>query len=112
MRLSCGVLVLLLAGALGVGCQRNEAQLAIGEAKLSQVLLDLHYAEVAVEDKPSPLRDSLLKSYEKEIFAHYQISKSDFEKSIRALRQHPTQLIRIYRGIGEKVKPAPPTEPK
>lgn len=81
-------------------CQ-TEPELPLQDEKLVEVLADAHVAEAAVQSLPASRRDSLVKVYYEQIFEIHQVSRSDFEKSLKMLEYNPAKMLEIYEHVTE-----------
>lgn len=85
-------------------CTPEKGPLPIPESKLINVLMDVHYAEAASEDKVGAAQDSLRKVYYKEVFKLYDVTEKDFVKTMEILKRNPRRLLKLYKQMDEQLK--------
>jgi len=85
-------------------CTPEKGPLPIPESKLIDVLMDIHYAEAASEDKVGTAQDSLRKVYYKEVFKLYNVTEKDFVKTMELLKRNPRRLLKLYKQMDEQMK--------
>jgi hypothetical protein len=91
---------------LVLACTPERSMLPIPESKLTDLLIDIHYAEAASEDKVGTAQDSIKKIYMKEVFRLYDVKEQDFKKTMLLLKRNPARMLKIYKKIEEKMKPS------
>ena len=92
--------LLIFLTLIGTACQ-TEQELPIQEDKLIEVLADAHIAEAAVQSLPYLHRDSLVSLYYDQIFKIHNVSRSDFEQSLKMLEYNPDKMLEIYEQVTE-----------
>jgi hypothetical protein len=85
-------------------CTPEKGPLPIPESKLIDVLMDIHYAEAASEDKVGSAQDSLRKVYYKEVFKLYNVTEKDFVKTMELLKRNPRRLLKLYKQMDDQMK--------
>lgn len=80
-------------------CNAGKKNLPIPEKKLIEILIDMHYAEAALQDVYGVQKDSLKKVYYGEIYQLYQTSEEEMTKTMDILRQDPTHLDKVYQFV-------------
>ena len=82
-------------------CKEEEAfVLPMDEAKLIEVLCDVHIAEAAMKNLPE-LQDSLGAAYYEQIYKIHKIDGAVFKKTMELIRKRPAELRRIYTKVTE-----------
>ncbi len=90
---------LLLAGCR----EEKERPLLIPEDKLVEVLVDVHLAESALQNRFGPAKDSLAERYYEKIFELHDVERADFEETMERVRRDPETSERIYETVLEKL---------
>lgn len=102
-----GRFAILLGWGLGLllaGCrEERETRLLIPEDKLVEVLVDVHLAESALQNRFGPAKDSLAGLYYDKIFELHDVEEADFEETMERLRRDPETAERIYETVLEKL---------
>jgi hypothetical protein len=99
------ILLSALAILLLVGCLSNhEEQLPISEAKLGDILLDIHVAETAMNQlQIGPKKDSLANLYYDQIAEIHQVDREVMDTCLAIIQRNPEMMDRIYEKISEEV---------
>ena len=93
-------LIVLLLLAAAASCKKNTDHLPVKE--MSHILMDIHLAEsysttrTDSNYKGGAKNMDSLASYYKDIFAHYNITAEEFNKSLDWYKAHPDQMDSIY----------------
>lgn len=95
----------LLIAILTIGsCSKTQAPLPIEEAKLKDILVDVHMAEAAIQPIVGLKKDSLKELYFSQIFEIHQVHPVDFEATMEILQTNPARMKKIYKEMTEEVK--------
>lgn len=96
------ILILLV---LLSGCEvTSEApKSALDHHALLDLLVDIHYAEAALENLKMLEQDSLKVQYYTHILRYHGITKEEMEQIMENLRNNPTYLNQVYKEIYTKI---------
>ena len=91
------LLIALTAFTL-LACTRQDkkAPFPVPEAKMPAVLLDVHYAEAAMQNLYGDTRDSMAEVYYDQICAIHQIRREQLDEAMRRLRMEPDHMLAVY----------------
>ena len=84
------------------GCEEEQV-LPIEKEILVPVLMDIHVAEVALQQVGKLNRDSMQEVYFGQVFDIHQVRKEDFESTIELMRRDPVLLREIYDEVYSKM---------
>ncbi|NUN99774.1 MAG: DUF4296 domain-containing protein [Saprospiraceae bacterium] len=89
---------------LGISCGKDGSKApVIPESKLVSLLVDVHIAEVAIQDAPAAAKDSVAALWYGYVFKQHNVQKEDFEQSIKALRSDPKRIGKVYEKVQEEL---------
>lgn len=100
MRIQIILLFLLL---ILNACNKDQEKLPIQEAKMIDILVDVHLAEAAMQELSSVIRDSIGEVYYGQIFEIHGITEEDFNKTLFLIKQDPKDMDRIYKDVLAKL---------
>ena len=84
-------------------CKEKEIfVLPMNEAKLVDVLCDVHIAEAAMKNLPE-FQDSLGAAYYEQIYKIHKIDGDVFRETMELIRKRPAELRRIYTKVSETI---------
>jgi len=90
----------ILMLTIGVGaCSSEEESLPIPEDRLAKVLVDVHFAEAAMQDVPASIRDSMGLVYYNQIYKIHDITEQELNKSLRLIKEDPEKLEDVYEKV-------------
>lgn len=75
----------------------------IPDDQLVEILKDVHIAEAAILNLPKEQRDSLALRYYSEIFRIHQVSKEDFDQSLKVLLVNPRLSEALYKRVSDRL---------
>ena len=84
------------------GCE-EEQTLPIEKETLVPVLMDIHLAEVALQQVGKLSRDSVQEVYFGQVFAIHDVQKEDFDKTVEIMRRDPLLLQEIYNEVHRRM---------
>ncbi len=87
---------LIIVLLIGLFSCEEELELPIEEDKLIPMMVDIHIAEVALQQMGQGVRDSMTNMYLGQIFEMHGSNKEDYRKTIDLVRREPELLQRIY----------------
>lgn len=94
-------LLVLVFTSLAFSCKKEEPHLS--QEKMRAMLMDLQLAEtyssLVLKDSTHPVIDKNMDSlavYYKEIFNHYGVTQSEFERSVKWYQMHPDEIDSVY----------------
>lgn len=86
---------ILILGA----CAQKENAPPIPKDKLAKVLVDVHFAEAAMQEVPSSIRDSVGRVYYDQIFKIHGIDEETLNESLRIIKKDPEKLEAVYQKV-------------
>jgi len=89
---------------LAVACGGNEAGPMIPEDKLVPLLVDVHIAEVAIQDATSSAKDSIATLWYGYVFKQHGVEQEAFEKTMQVLRKDPKRIGKLYEKVQEELE--------
>lgn len=98
------IIILIALCLLGFGCGGGgDADPVIPESKLAPLLVDVHIAEVAIQDAPAAAKDSVATLWYNFVFKEHGVKQEDFEKTMRVLRKDPKRIGKLYEKVQEEL---------
>jgi len=95
---------LLFSAALVQACrQEAKAELLIPDDQLVDVLVDVHLAEAALQNRFGLAKDTLAERYYDKIFELHGIEQATFDETMERVRRDPEIAQRIYERVLEKL---------
>lgn len=88
---------------LGFACGGGKEVSEIAESKLVPLLVDVHIAEVAIQDAPTAAKDSIAALWYGYVFKQHDVKQEDFEKTMLALRKNPKRIGKLYEKVQEEL---------
>jgi hypothetical protein len=83
-------------------CSKGE-KLPIDEAKMSDVLTDIHFAEAAVDNETASMKDSITRLYYFQIYEHHGIKQWQFDSSMSMMSTNPFLMERIFKKVQNNI---------
>ncbi|HMO38366.1 MAG TPA: DUF4296 domain-containing protein [Saprospiraceae bacterium] len=77
-------------------CGSKQVALPLNEAKMVDMLVDVHFIEAAMQEMPGSLRDSIGTIFYEQFFTIHNVSAADFNQSLTMLRQDPARMAQLY----------------
>lgn len=91
---------LIMMVVIGLGaCTSQEEEPPIAEDKLAKVLVDVHFAEAAMQDVPASVRDSMGQVYYQQIYTIHNITEQELNRSLRIIKDDPGKLEAVYEKV-------------
>ena len=84
-------------------CEK-ENQSNIDENKMVNVLIDVHFAEAAVQHLTGIRKDTTLRKYYNQIYQIHEIEKADFDSSLALISKNPDLLSTIYQRVQDSIQ--------
>jgi Domain of unknown function (DUF4296) len=84
-------------------CDKDKSKMPIEEAKMVQVLTDMHLSEAYLDVEPISIKDSMGRVYSAQIFEQHKVSKIDFDSSLNYLYLHPIQYDSLYAKVERNI---------
>ncbi len=86
-------------------CQvdRESSEPNIGHQELLNLLVDIHYAEAALENLKMLEQDSLKVQYYTHILRYHGVTKEQMERYMEDLRNDPIYLNQVYKELYTKI---------
>ena len=75
----------------------------IPESQLVPLLVDVHIAEVAIQDAPTAAKDSIATLWYGYVFKQHDVTQEDFEKTMLVLRKDPKRIGELYQKVQEEL---------
>ena len=88
---------------LGFACSGGKEASEIEESKLVPLLVDVHIAEVAIQDATTTRKDSIAELWYGYVFKQHGVDQEAFEQTIRALRKDPKRIGKLYEKVQEEL---------
>ncbi len=88
---------------LGFACGGGKEAPEIPESKLVPLLVDVHIAEVAIQDAPTTAKDSVAELWYGYVFKQHGVEQEAFEQTMRALRKDPKRIGKLYEKVQEEM---------
>ncbi|MDZ4681435.1 MAG: DUF4296 domain-containing protein [Saprospiraceae bacterium] len=93
------IAICLFCFACGAGKEAPE----IEESKLVPLLVDVHIAEVAIQDATATAKDSIAELWYGYVFKQHGVEQESFEQTMRALRKDPKRIGKLYEKVQEEL---------
>lgn len=82
--------------AWGSSCGRETARPPIPEDKLIGALIDVHFAEAAVQSLRGATKDSVINLYYDQICEIHGLNREEFETTMEIYRNDPIRMEKLY----------------
>ena len=94
------ILILILTSCKA---DKEAAKLSIEHSQLLDLLVDIHYAEAALENLKLLEQDSLKVQYYTHILRYHGVTKEQMEEHMDDLRNNPVFLNQVYKELYTKI---------
>lgn len=85
-------------------CEKKEKiEFALEKEKMVKILVDLHFAEAAMQNMTALIKDSLVIEYYKQIFEIHGVEESVFRADMAKLRASPEKTQEYYEEVMEYI---------
>lgn len=96
--------LMLTIFSIMAACSSKEAALPLDEAKMVEMLVDVHFIEAAMQEMPGSLRDSIGTVFYEQFFTIHNVSAADFNQSLNMLRENPARMSKLYAKVLAKLE--------
>ena len=94
------ILILILTSCTA---DKEAVQLSTQHSQLLDLLVDIHYAEAALENLKLLEQDSLKVQYYTHILRYHGVTKEQIEEHMDDLRNNPVFLNQVYKELYTKI---------
>lgn len=97
------ILLPILICLVGFSCTKEE-QLPIEKEKMVNILIDIHFAEAAVQHIPGNKKDTVITKYYNQIYEIHGVEKVDFDSTLVLLTSDPNLLKEYYQEVLDSIE--------
>ncbi len=98
-------LILSVVALFALGsCSPAEVSLPLPKDQLTEVLIDIHLAEAAVQELPVDRRDTVLRVLYAEILQQHGLDSATFDSAIVLIRKQPKLMDGMYTSILDSLR--------